>query len=578
MTVTGQTFSDKYLYSSVLLLLMALSFHAKSQPPALHPPLEGELLVSGTFGEVRGSHFHTGMDFKTGNKIGLPVHCVEEGEVVRVKVESGGYGKAIYVRHPDGITSVYAHLSEFTQPIASWVKEQQYAKKEFEVDLYPTGGKFIFNRGEQIGKSGNSGGSGAPHLHFELRETRTGQPINPSRYGFDVQDSRVPELKKLLIYEHFGKGAIEDALNAKKIIGIEKNGSGWKADQVTIAAAGPISFGMGTLDRLSGAENPCGIYSIDLKVNGELFHSFRFDQLDFATKRLVNTHVDYRFKKEEKVVVHRTYRSPTNVLGIYMAGRLSRGILNVEKGKTYDLEYTVMDHYGNTSTLEFEVRGEEIIPSSKSVNDVVKTFYPDNLNSYSDESFKFSTPKAAVYDTLGFRLKKNAPKKNCLAPVYSVCDLETPLNKYCSISIRMEGLGNLSTDKLLIISYDSKGEPIAEGGQFKDGWVTSNTRSFGDYSVMIDSVKPTIEALTNLGDLQIGDTLSFKVEDDLAGIADLHATLNGKWVLLEWDPKEDHAFWVVDDRLDPVTNFLVLRVLDEVGNQQQIQQMIHRGW
>lgn len=576
MTVISQLFGGKCLFQSVLSLLILISTTSFGQPPALHPPLDGELLLSGTFGEVRGNHFHTGMDFKTGGKIGASVYAVEAGEVVRVKVEPGGYGKALYVKHPDGFTSVYAHLNEFAQPIAAWVKEQQYAKQEFKVDLYPKAGQFSFKRGEELAKSGNTGGSGGPHLHFELRSDHTGQPINPSRYGFDVKDERMPELSYLLLYEHFGSGAIGGSENDKKAVPIAIIDSTWKAAESVIEASGPISFGIGTLDRLSGAENPCGIYSVELHVDGKPFHSFRFDHLNFATKRLVNTHVDYRFKKEKKAVVHRTYRSPTNKLDIYDEGRKTKGILPVELGKTYDLSYTVTDHYGNKSILDFQVKGTKVEPKKVEKENVVATFYPEELNEYFEDGFKFSTPKAAVYDTLDFRVKKKPVKYGCVAPLYSICDLETPLNKYCSLSIKVPPADSILWDKLLVVSYSSRGLPIAEGGTVKDGWITTNTRSFGDYSVMMDKMPPEVKTQHVQGGLNHGDTLRFFVTDDLSGIADIHATMNDEWVLLEWDPKNDLAFWVVDERLVMGMNKFEMSIVDKVGNHTLQQKYMNR--
>ena len=197
----------KRIFTLPLLIICLLSNLSQAQD--YRAPLDIPLVLSGTFGELRSSHFHSGIDIKTQGRIGLPVFAIADGYVSRIKISTGGYGKAIYITHPTtGHTSVYAHLNEFTGAIAEYVREMQYARESFEIELFPDPARLQVLKGQEIAKSGNTGGSFGPHLHFELRLDHTGQPINPSRYGFDVKDERMPELSYLLLYEHFGSGAI----------------------------------------------------------------------------------------------------------------------------------------------------------------------------------------------------------------------------------------------------------------------------------------------------------------------------------------------------------------------------------
>ena len=218
----------------------------------------------------------------------------------------------------------------------------------------------------------------------------------------------------------------------------------------------------------------------------------KFDHLDFSTKRYVNTHVDYRYRKEKKVPVHRTYRAPNNRLDIYSSAD-NDGIFSVEFGKIHNCRYTVIDHFGNRSELEFSLVGKKIDLIEKPTVPAKMIFYPNRENRYSADELKFSTPKNAVYDTLRFQYQKRKRHPDCLSEVHGICDLGTPLHRYCTVSIKVDEAAKKLKDKLLVISFSKKGNPIAEGGTYKDGWMTTRTRSFGDYAVMSDTIAPELE-------------------------------------------------------------------------------------
>ena len=216
--------------------------------------------ASGSFGEVRSGHFHTGVDLKTDGKIDLPVRAVKAGTVSRVKVEVRGFGKAIYLSHDDGTTSVYAHLNRFEDGVNDWVKRQQYAKEKYGVDLNPPYGKFRFEAGDIIAYSGNSGGSGGPHVHFEFRETASQKPINPTKHGLKISDQNPPEISVLALYGHGNSSVDKEYLVPKN-----ENGETLLESNSPIEVFGNVSFGIGVIDRHSTSPNPCGIYSINLE-------------------------------------------------------------------------------------------------------------------------------------------------------------------------------------------------------------------------------------------------------------------------------------------------------------------------
>jgi murein DD-endopeptidase MepM/ murein hydrolase activator NlpD len=197
-----------------------------AQDGGYRTPLDGVLRLSGNFGEVRSNHFHAGLDLKTDGAEGKAVHAIADGHIVRVNVSPTGYGKALYVEHPDGKTSVYAHLREFGAEVNAYVKQQQYAEEKFAVDLTIPKGKFVVKRGDVIAKSGNSGGSGGPHLHFEIRDTESQAPLNPLDHGFKVADDNAPEMQRLWIYNHAKNGHV-DGLTHERAFELERKGNAY---------------------------------------------------------------------------------------------------------------------------------------------------------------------------------------------------------------------------------------------------------------------------------------------------------------------------------------------------------------
>ncbi|MDP6909319.1 MAG: M23 family metallopeptidase, partial [Flavobacteriales bacterium] len=502
---------------SFLFLFWFIWQFCTAQQHNFQNPLKGELTLSGNFGEVRGNHFHSGLDLRTGGVEGKSVFAIEDGYVSRIVVSPTGFGKALYINHPNGKTSVYAHLRDFAPLISGYVKEQQYGKKSFNVDINFNEPKFRVKKGELVAISGNSGGSGGPHVHFEIRETNGQIPENPLNYGFKVKDLRHPELQKLWIYEHSANGHVEGLEVEKGFDLAGKSGTFSLKNPVPIKAAGNLSFGIGALDRYSNSKNVCGIYSLTVTVNGTILHKQVIDRFPFLKKRMVNTHVDYHKRKSEKQAVYRTYISPGNKLELYQATE-NGGVIEIKNGKTYKVQMEISDHAGNTSTLSFDVIGQDwsgsLIKAEENVTDV---FYPQKENAFTNNSLRLNIPKGCLYDTLKFKYDLHPPCTDCISAVHSIGKLtDTPLDKHMTVSIKLDKVSEKATNKAVVVSFDADGDPIAEGGTVKWNWITTRTRSFGDYAVMLDSIAPELRP-KNFGDQTSTagiDTLKFHFEDD----------------------------------------------------------------
>ena len=541
-------------------------------------PLDGELILSGNFGDVRTNHFHSGLDIKTGGVEGRPVYSVADGHVSRVSVAGGGFGKAVYIEHPNGKTSVYGHLSAFSPEIAKYVKEQQYAKQSFEVDLTIPSALFVVKKGQQVAKSGNSGGSGGPHLHFELRETETQAPENPLNYGFKVKDDRRPELQKLWVYVHSNSGHVE-GLVTEKGFALKQVGDKYSLTAGdTIRAHGKLSFGLAALDRFSSASNVCGIYSMKVKVGDAVIHEQKIDKFPFDKKRMVNCHTDYKKNKTENQKVYRTYIAPGNTLDLYTSV-INGGTIEVETGKFYTVRIEVRDHEGNVSKISLTILGQmRSVSTLSSKQDLTELFYPKKENSFSNHSLQMTIPIGCLYDTLKFKYDLKPACKGCVSAVHSIGDLfNTPLDNYMSLSIKMNQLSEPKIQKAVLVSFNSKGNPISEGGSAKLGWMNARTRSFGNYAVMLDSVAPQLKPKNFNPDSHRDQTstsglnrLEFTLSDNLSGVDVVAGTLNGKWVLLEQDPKNNLLYYVKDERFVKGQNTFRISAKDKVGNVREL--------
>jgi hypothetical protein len=547
---------------------MCLCGSLLAQEADLHHPIDGILRLSGNFGEIRGGHFHTGIDIKTGGVEGLPVRAVADGFVARVAVSPTGYGKALYLEHADGRTSVYAHLRSFRADIAAYVQAQQYAQEKFAIDVPLPRAMFKVSKGETIALSGNSGSSGGPHLHFEVRETAGQVPINPLDIGIKARDKRPPEMERLWVYAH-GNGGHVEGLSGEQVFPLTKTSEGYRMkDGVPVHALGTVSIGVAAIDRFSDSENICGIHRMTVEVDGQVIHDHVIDRMPFDKKRKVQAHIDYSKKQRFRDFVFRSYIAPMNDLDIYREIK-DRGMWHLKQGDTSIVKVRMLDHAGNLSELRFTMLGtkwnDEVLPRPGEVND---TYLPDRDNSFSTDELRLYIPKGALYDTLRFHHASEPACRQCLTKVHALCDLSVPAETYMNVSIRIDGSVKTDRSKLLIVSLDDKGRPVAEGGTMSGQWLSTRTRSFGKYSVMADTLAPTLRPLNfadgaNTASL---DTLRFKLSDDLSGIATYTAKLDGKWLLMEHDPKNQVIYHVKDHRITSAPQVLEVTAVDNVGN------------
>jgi len=535
--------------------------------PEFRSPVDIPIYLSGTFGEIRGSHFHAGIDIKTYGKQGLNVYSVEDGHISRIKVSSFGYGKALYIEHPNGYTTVYAHLKKFNSRIDNYIKAIQYQKESFEVDEYLDAGEIKVDKGDIIGLSGNSGGSFGPHVHFEVRESQSQIPVNPLAFGIIVIDRIAPVLRDLMIYPMDEKDKQVKPVREKVI---KKDNSYTLNYDTIVINSKKIGLGINTFDQMNGAENKNGIYEMKLQVDGKTIYQFVMDRISFSETRYVQAHMDYRSQQEENIKAHRCYQLPGNRLSIYDTIS-NAGLFSLDEQKTHQVVICIKDFNDNTSILNFCMK---LDLSSTLVNyndldfDTVLNYQVDNT--FKTDEVKVYLPKYTLYDSLYFNYEKLSGEKedNCYSSIHQIHHEFEPAHKYFTVSVKPKNLPFALKNKALLVWKDKNAKLKAKDSFWNGAYLSAKTRDFGKYFISIDTIKPKIRPV-NIHDnkvLTYQSNIKIKISDNLSGITKYRATIDDSWILMEYDAKNSLLTYFFDDRIKPGTHDFVLMVKDNSNN------------
>ncbi len=539
-------------------------------------PVDFPIYLSGTFGELRSGHFHSGIDIKTGGVTGKKIYAAGDGHISRVKVSATGFGKTLYVTHPNGYVSVYAHLDRFHGPIAAYVKEMHYRKESFEMDVFPDPGAFPVKKGEFIGYSGNSGGSAGPHLHFEIRLERTQTPVNPLFFGFSVKDYIRPEISWLKVAPA-GAGSLVEGKAEAKVYRIDGWGEQHRVKgNDTIRVAGTFSLALNTIDKLNDTNNKNGVYSISLYVNGERVYFHEMEKFDFVETRYINSLIDYAEFVENRRQYQRSEVDPNNKLSIYRDVK-NNGILEFPEAGIQHLEYVVTDFAGNISRLPIVIKSEGLPAPVTAVAIKGILFSAGGENHFTAPNIDLSMGSACLYRDLHFYYDTLPMEKGRFSRIHRLHDELTPVHTFFQVQITPDSLPD-QPEKLLLARIDRDGKYIPYGGKWTGTSIAASIRSLGDYVILIDTVPPVITAV-NIESGKIGDgrrTVKIKIRDEISGIRHYRATLNGSWLLMDYDAKNDLLTYEIDDRLKAGVNIFRLEVIDQRDNATVFEKTLLR--
>lgn len=558
-----------YRTISLILFQFLMLYSIGQDGIEFHPPLKIPMYLSGNFGEIRSDHFHSGIDIKTQGTEGHQVFSVEKGYVSRIKVQANGYGKSIYISHPNGYTSVYGHLNRYRDDIAGYVERMQYRKKSHTLDLYLDKETFQLEKGELIAYSGNTGSSSGPHLHFEIRTTSNQHPTNVLQYNFNIKDNVSPRFLSLFLYP-MDKGSHINGKTERFVSKLVRDGDIYTIPYgTTVNGSGSLGISVEVFDYLDGAYNRCGIYSLEMYVDNRLSYSHVMDEFSFAETRYINAHIDYAERIRSSTKAHRLHRLPNDKLRIYKSSAGNKA-LQIDEVRSYPVRIIATDVAGNSAVVEFTLKGNEpgITDPVREEEGATQMDY-DRQNSFEEGPVGVNIPAHALYQDLDFTFRSSPPADGSLTPFYQIGNREIPVHKPYSLSIKSPGVDPALQSKLLLISRDGENETESAGGDYRDGAVVARLRNFGEFAVALDTIAPIIIPLGNGGgDIRGKKELRFTIMDELSGIDTYEGYIDNNWVLFEYDPKNDLLFYRFDEKriLKDTTHELELYVSDAKGN------------
>ena len=529
--------------------------------------------LAGSFGELRANHFHSGLDFKTNQQIGYPVFAVEDGYVTRVRIQNSGFGLALYVNHPNGLTSVYAHLSRFNPKIGQFAKSIQYKKQVYEIDEFVSRELLPVRKGDLIGYSGNTGSSGGPHLHFEIRDTKTEQTINPQLLGLEIPDKTPPVIHSMYVYRLNGKAFNE--FTPKQYFQVVGDKGKYNLNKVnTINLNGEVGFGIVTTDKHDGNSGINGVYAIQLEVDENIIFSSAVEKFGFEQTRALNSHIDYPALIKQKTYIQKSFVDPGNPLQIY-SNLINNGRINFNDGGLHKVKYTITDAKGNSSILQFNVQANSNAVINTPVATSSTVFAYNKANEFSNANVKVIIPKGTLYNDLNFSYQQlPKPQSNAFSDVHQIQNQLTPLHTGFEIWIKADSSLNKFKNKAVIVNTAR----VSQGGEFENGWVKAQPKKFGSFFIAIDTVPPKIIPINiaNEKNMKGVSKISLKISDNLSGIKSFNGYIDGKWILMEFDAKSSNLWHSFDELTQPGKHSFELVVSDMKNNVNKYTILFYR--
>ena len=533
-------------------------------------PIDINLILSGSFAELRTNHFHSGLDIKTQGKEGFQTYASAAGYVSRIKISRYGYGKALYIKHPNGYTTVYAHLKKFSAAIEAYVKKRQYQKETFEIELFPKAGTLKVLDKQLIAYTGNTGGSGGPHLHFEIRDPQE-RPINPLMFGFDVKDTTPPVIYGLFGYPLSENSHVGGDTKRVEIRIIKQKDGTYKSEP--IIAYGEIGFGIISTDRQDLASNKNGVNNIQTLFNGQKSLEVNLNRFSFDETKHLNRYIDYEFLYNNKKRIQKLFIEKNNPLSV-MNAFTNGGALKIENDTYSIYKVFVSDFKGNQSELNIPIRGV-----------YQKLSDPINRNAKLQH---VSAIKETVLqkDNVSIQILKNTFYED-VDLLFEVSNdtlkLHTaliPLQKSITINFDISKYKKEDKTRLFIGSVSRYGNKLYYSPTKKRGnTLSTRTKYLGSYSLGIDSENPEIRAINfkNKSWISNNKYLKVKINDKVSGIKNYRATLNERWILMEYDTKTQLLTYDFEDQTITETenNFKII-VTDNVGNSSTFESIFYR--
>ena len=533
-----------------------------SQEIDFHTPIDAPFDLSGTFGEFR-SRFHTGIDFKSRGVQGQKIFSIEDGYVSRIEVNNYGYGKVIYIDHLNGFTSVYAHLKNFNSELDEYIKSELYKSKRNSIKKFPKTNQLRINKGEVIGYSGNTGRSFGPHLHFEIRDTKSQDAINPLMFNYSYKDDERPIIRGLYIINE-NNSLVRNSPIRKKVKKI--NDSTYTVDDFEYN--GKIGIGLDIYDiQYKNLYNQNGVYKVELFIDSILKYSYKMDKIKFSENHYKKIMYDYLSLARKNRKVLKIY-TPRNSDLSFLKNNKFNGIINSDSIRDNSLLVRVSDWNGNSSSIKFNLKANDSISRRSSYNGIeILTNQNYTLNK---NSSIIEIGKNTFYDDLLMNISYQSDTLNLgkeKDPFRSSIRIKLPHKISDTLELRQSFVGKIINGKISYISSKKN-----------KSYIYANTSSLGEYIISKDTLKPDIKPVNfkNNSNVKVKNTLKLRLKDDLSGIKNYSSYFNGNWALFEYEPKSNMIFHNLSDGIiKDGENELIIKYEDGVGNKGVYQTKVY---
>ena len=541
-------------------------FPAKNYPQGYFQwPLVAKIGLAANFGELRPNHYHMGLDCKTDQKENVAVVAAADGYIAKVKIEPYGFGRCIYINHPNGLTTVYAHLNDFNTALEKYIAAQQYQLKSWKVFIDIPASLFPVKKGQFIAYSGNTGGSQGPHTHFEIRDTKTDKVLNPLLFGFAISDNIPPDILRLAVYDR----CISTYEQSPKFYQLKKvNGVYITSPAVLKYNTDKVSFAITAYDRYSTSSNKNGIYQAILFEDESPVVGFQMDSISYDETRYLNAHIDYKLHSTGGPFVQHLSRLPGYACGIYKEAT-GNGVINLENDSLHQIKIEVKDTYGNTSLLKFAVqRGgakqEKNIPEPAK-DQKQREFHPGFINIFENENLSFYLPENSLYDSVRFLYKEIIPATGF--PIYQLHNTSVPVQGMFPITIKNTVANH--PDKMVMHRFGNGKDDYAKAVNEK-GWYKASFREFGSFQLMEDTIPPTITPIGFREGMFVTKLkrLAFVIVDGTEELINFNALLDGQWLRFSND-KGRIFIYKFDEHCPPGAHELTISVEDCTGNRTE---------
>ena len=528
------------------LVLIPLNVNAQE----MIRPIQRTILLSGNFGELRATHFHSGIDIRTGGVEGLPVVCVKEGRLARVRVSPVGYGQALYVEHADGTTTVYGHLQRFIPRIASVVRELQYQNESFELDADVTSQNLHFKQGDTIAFSGNSGSSGGPHLHFEVRDTRTECTLNPLLY-YKIADQKPPVVKSVYLYTRTENGCVDLYRQGN----VKALGNGRYNGGMYTIPAGKVGVAVYAIDYMNDSWNKLGIYKMQLFTSRDTLFSMSVDTCTFGQPCYINEMKDFeRYKRQE--TVYRCFGHFQNEIPGVQNRR--GGWIEVAKDSTVVVSIQLQDINGNISRLNFSLKGGTPKSDTVSESDLLRYDRAYHLK-FAGGHLELDSAALLTSVKKAQRVEKDTVNGR---DIFVLSEKDIPLLRKGRLFLEGKYEKNA-----LICELGSDGRRFPVATHWQDTGLAADIAYLNRYTVVQDSLPPTILYLGRFPDR----TLRFRIKDEFSGITSFRGEVNGQWCLFSYDPRVNlMQCSMAEPVFKPGNNVVRVIVEDRAGNKNEV--------